>query len=165
MHEKYNVFMEYKILNNQIHSLIDPALPIISNLSNVIAFLFHELPNLNWIGIYYCDLEQKVCYLGPFQGRVACTKIPFGKGVVGTCATKKKSMNIENVHTFPGHIACDSTSKSEFVAPLFQGHKLYAILDIDSDIYHRFSLDDIVFLEGVAHLLSCLISNEQNSIS
>lgn len=165
MHRKYNIDMNYKLLNDQIHSLTRADLPAISNLSNVIALLLHELPDLNWVGIYYCALDQQICYLGPFQGKPACMMIPFGKGVVGTCALKKKSMNIENVHAFPGHIACDQASNSEFVAPLFHGHDLYAILDIDSNIYHRFSPEDTAFLEGVAHFLSRLISNEQNSIS
>lgn len=157
--------MNYSILTDQLISLIDPELPFISNLSNLLACLHNELPSLNWTGIYYYSNSSETLYLGPFQGKPACTIIPLGKGVVGTCAQKKKSIIVQNVHTFPGHIACDSASKSEFTAPIFKNDKLYAVLDIDSDIYSRFTEQDIQFLKKTASLLSDLISSAKQEIS
>lgn len=143
----------------QIEAIIDPSLPLISNLSNLIALLYHEEKDLNWVGFYLIDQKKQMCYLGPFQGKVACTTIPIGKGVVGTCALEKHSIYINNVHTFIGHIACDSNSRSEFVAPIFNKKELWGLLDIDSPKLDRFNQEECLDLEKIASIVSKLVSN------
>ena len=142
-----------RLLIEQAKEIYDPTLPAISNISNLLAILYHELRNVNWAGLYYYDNKSNQCLLGPFQGKVACTRIPLGKGVVGTCALKRETIVVNNVHEFPGHIACDSASKSEIVVPLIKDDHLYAILDIDSDIYNRFDNDDVDTISHIAELL------------
>ena len=141
-----------KILIEQTKILIDSSLPNISNLSNIIALLFHEMKNINWLGFYICDPTAQECTLGPFQGKVACTRIPFGKGVVGTCAQSKQTQRIDNVHTFKGHIACDSDSNSEICIPIQKNGTLYAILDVDSIKLNNFTIEDQQMLEEIANL-------------
>ena len=99
-----------EILIEQCKYLVDETLPNIANISNLIALLFHEMENINWLGFYICDEKNQECTLGPFQGKVACTRIPYGKGVVGTCAKTQETQRIEDVHKFAGHIACDCAS-------------------------------------------------------
>ena len=147
-----------KIIIEQVKAINDASLPAVSNLSNIIAFLYHEYENLNWVGFYICDDNKKECLLGLFQGKVACTRIPYGSGVVGTCAKQKKTIVVDDVHEFPGHIACDSASNSELVIPLMHDGKCVAILDIDSPITHRFDKDMIETLESISSVLSDLIS-------
>lgn len=132
----------YTLLYKQVESIIDYTLPTISNISNTIALLFHELEHINWLGFYICNDTIQQCTLGPFQGKVACTRIPYGKGVVGTCVQTGKIQRVDDVNTFKGHIACDCQSKSELCIPIKKDGKIYAILDIDSDIYNRFSQED-----------------------
>ena len=107
-----------EILIKQCSYLIDDTLPNITNISNLIALLYHEMENINWLGFYICDETNNECTLGPFQGKVACTRIPYGKGVVGTCAKTQETQRIEDVHKFPGHIACDCASNSEICIPI-----------------------------------------------
>ena len=107
-----------EILIEQCNLLIDKTLPNIANISNLIALLYHEMKNINWLGFYICDEKNQECTLGPFQGKVACTRIPYGKGVVGTCAKTQETQRIEDVHKFPGHIACDCASNSEICIPI-----------------------------------------------
>ena len=121
-----------EILIEQCSYLIDDTLPNITNISNLIALLYHEMENINWLGFYICDETNNECILGPFQGKVACTRIPYGKGVVGTCAKTQETQRIEDVHKFSGHIACDCASNSEICIPIKKDDKLVAILDIDS---------------------------------
>lgn len=106
------------IIFQQCQTVVDDTLYPISNISNILAILYHEFAHINWAGLYYCDNKNQECILGPFQGKVACTKIPYHKGVVGTCAASKKMIVVDNVHQFDGHIACDHSSKSELVIPL-----------------------------------------------
>lgn len=141
------------IVIEQAEAIYDAGLPAISNIANLLAILFYEFHDINWAGLYYFDRQADQCILGPFQGRVACTRIPVGKGVVGTCAKKRETIVVNNVHEFPGHIACDSASKSEIVVPLIKDEILYAVLDIDSDIYDRFEQSDIDLITQIAELL------------
>lgn len=145
-----------KILIEQCNLLIDKTLPNISNISNLIALLYHEMKNINWLGFYICDEKNQECTLGPFQGKVACTRISYGKGVVGTCAKTQETQRIEDVHKFPGHIACDCASNSEICIPIKKDDKLVAILDIDSFEFNNFSKEDLESLEKISELFSPL---------
>ena len=137
----------------QIKSIIDPSLPLVSNLSNVSAVLF-KLDNLNWAGFYLAKDNELV--LGPFQGDVACTRIPFGKGVCGTSALKKEAIIVPDVNKFAGHIACSSLSKSEIVVPIIKEEKVVGVIDIDSPIYDRFREEEKDLLVQVANILKDL---------
>ena len=142
------------ILLEQINSIIDKDVPLISNLSNIASLLF-KLDNINWAGFYL--VEGDTLYLGPFQGEVACTIIPKGKGVCGTCLENKTSIIVPNVHEFKGHIACSSISKSEIVVPVLKNNEVKLIIDIDSPIYDRFHNEELEFLEEVARKIEELL--------
>ncbi len=142
----------------QIESLIDPSLPWVSNLSNVASVLFH-LDQVNWAGFYLVENDQ--LFLGPFQGEPACTKISKGKGVCGSCLAEEKTIIVEDVHQFIGHIACSPISRSEIVVPIFADKKMVALIDIDSPILNRFGKQEAVMLEKVASLLGKAYSNFQ----
>ena len=139
-----------KMLTKQVKEIIDPELPLISNLSNVSAVL-NTLPNINWCGFYL--LSGDCLFLGPFQGEVACTIIPLDKGVCGYAAKNKKTVIVGNVNEFPGHIACSSLSKSEIVVPIIKDNQVKAVIDIDSPIYQRFNQEDASRLEEIADVL------------
>lgn len=149
------------IIFQQCQTVVDDTLYPISNISNILAILYHEFAHINWAGLYYCDNENQECILGPFQGKVACTKIPYHKGVVGTCAASKKMIVVDNVHQFDGHIACDHSSKSELVIPLIYNNELLAILDIDSDQYNNFDQDIVETILEISYILSSLVSKER----
>ena len=138
---------------SQIENIVDKSLPLVSNLANVSAILF-TLDNLNWAGFYLA--KDSVLYLGPFQGEVACTKIPFGKGVCGTSALKKETIIVPDVNQFAGHIACSSKSKSEILVPIIKDNEVKAVIDIDAPILNRFGLEEKELLENVANLLADL---------
>lgn len=138
------------MLTKQVKEIIDPELPLISNLSNVSAVL-NTLPNINWCGFYLLSGDR--LFLGPFQGEVACTIIPLDKGVCGYAAKNKKTVIVGNVNEFPGHIACSSLSKSEIVVPIIKDNKVKAVIDIDSPIYQRFNEEDSSLLEEIADVL------------
>lgn len=138
------------IILSQIKSIIDPKLPLVSNLSNVTAIL-NQLENINWCGFYLADNET--LYLGPFQGDVACTVIPFNKGVCGYSASNKKTVIVDDVNSFKGHIACSSLSKSEIVVPIIVNGVVKAVIDIDAPIFNRFNKEDALLLEEVAKVL------------
>ena len=138
------------ILIKQIKSLIDKELPLISNLSNASSVL-NKLPNINWCGFYLVEGNRLI--LGPFQGDVACTMIPFDKGVCGYAYRNKKTIVVPDVNQFEGHIACSTLSKSEIVTPIIKNGDVKAVIDIDSPIYNRFNEQDKVLLEEVAELL------------
>jgi L-methionine (R)-S-oxide reductase len=124
----------------------------IANMANVSALLWESLPDLNWAGFYRNVGGELV--LGPFQGRAACIRIPFGKGVCGTAAASLKPQCVEDVHAFPGHIACDSASASELVVPIVHDRRLIAVLDLDSPRKARFDADDVENCVRLAQLLS-----------
>ena len=142
-----------ELLLKQIESIIDKDIPLVSNLSNVSAVL-NQLEDINWCGFYL--RKDNNLYLGPFQGDVACTTIPLGKGVCGTSALNKQTLVVPNVNEFPGHIACSSLSKSEIVVPIIKDNDVKGVIDIDSPIYDRFKSEEKIFLEKVAILLSDL---------
>lgn len=143
------------LLVQELKSLIDPKLPLITNLSNASAVL-NKLENINWCGFYLA--KDDVLYLGPFQGEVACTVIPFSKGVCGYAASNKKSIIVDDVNAFPGHIACSSLSKSEIVVPIIVNNDVKAVIDIDAPIYNRFTKEDQDLLEEMAKVLEVLFS-------
>jgi L-methionine (R)-S-oxide reductase len=124
---------------------------LIANAANMAALLYHSLPDVNWAGFYF--LRDTELVLGPFQGRVACVRIPLGRGVCGTAAEQRRTIVVPDVHAFPGHIACDAASRSEIVVPLLQGDTLLGVLDIDSPIADRFSDDDRLLCEVASLLL------------
>lgn len=136
---------------NKIKALIDKDLPLVSNLANISAVL-NEMSDLNWCGFYLA--KGTTLYLGPFQGDVACTVIPFGKGVCGESAITKKSMIVGNVLEHKNHIACSSLSRSELVVPIIKNDNVVGVIDLDSPKYNRFSESDKVIIEEVANILS-----------
>ena len=123
----------------------------ITKLSNSTAVINSILTRANWCG-FYININE-ILELGPFQGRPACTKIPLNKGVCGACATERKTILVENVHNFPGHIACDPLTNSEIVLPIEKDNKLYAVLDIDSEEVGRFTELEKEYLEKCVHIL------------
>ena len=148
---RYILHME--LLIEQIKAIIDKDLPLISNLSNASAVL-NQLENINWCGFYIKQGGE--LYLGPFQGDVACTRIPLSKGVCGAAAREGKTLIVPNVNEFPGHIACSSLSKSEIVTPIIKDNEVKGVIDIDAPIYNRFDENDQKFLEEIAKILSPL---------
>ncbi|MBE1274397.1 GAF domain-containing protein [Enterovibrio baiacu] len=130
----------YHLLTRQAVALIEGEPNLIANLANVSALLFQELECINWAGFYLDDGNELV--LGPFQGKPACVRIPYGKGVCGTAFSQDSVLRIEDVHLFEGHIACDAASNSEVVLPLYVKGKLVGVLDIDSPEKARFDVHD-----------------------
>lgn len=135
----------YDLLAAQLESLLADERDFIANAAQFAAFLFHELEGLNWAGFYLNRGEELV--LGPFQGKVACVRIPFGRGVCGAAASSRQTQRVEDVHAFPGHIACDSASNSELVVPLVKDGRLIGVLDLDSPHLARFSPSDQLGIE------------------
>jgi L-methionine (R)-S-oxide reductase len=127
----------------------------VANMANVAALLFDWLPGLNWAGFYRAIGDELV--LGPFQGKAACIRIPFGQGVCGAAAATATSQLVEDVHAFPGHIACDAASRSELVVPVIAEGKVIAVIDLDSPDLARFDADDRAGIEALAALLATRI--------
>ena len=168
---------DYGLLAKQIVSLAEVDTHWLPVLSNAAALLWDALDDINWVGFYLVDPVTVTCAepdagsgpepgdhgprtpelrLGPFQGKVACVRIPFGRGVCGTAAATKTSQLVEDVHQFPGHIACDSASNSEVVVPIFKDGQVVGVLDIDSPNVARFTQEDLAGLEQVVKALeSC----------
>ena len=140
----------YDLLSRQITSLIEGCPPI-SALANAAALLWEALPDVNWAGFYL--LKGETLWLGPFQGKTACTMIPIGRGVCGTAATAKQLQLVPDVEAFPGHIACDSASRSEIVVPMLLDGQLYGVLDIDAPILARFDTTDAEGLQAIVTIL------------
>ena len=147
--------MDYKTLNSQLKSLTDGVDNRVTNLANAAALLYNSLPDINWAGFYL--LENGALVLGPFQGKPACVKIPLGRGVCGTAAKENKTLCVDDVHKFEGHIACDFASNSEIVIPLNSGGKLIGVLDIDSPVFSRFTEEDKTGLEEFVKILEDVI--------
>ncbi|SNS73262.1 GAF domain-containing protein [Sphingopyxis indica] len=127
----------------------------IANMANVAALIWQAIPDLNWAGFYRFDGEELV--LGPFQGKAACIRIPLDKGVCGAAARLRASQRVEDVHAFPGHIACDAASRSELVVPIVAGDRLIGVLDLDSPRPGRFAAEDQVGAEAlVARIAAAL---------
>ena len=142
---------DYTLLQAQVRALTENVPHKIANLANAAALLWEYLDTVNWTGFYL--LEGDTLVLGPFQGKAACIEIPVGKGVCGSAVERKETLVVSNVHEFPGHIACDCASNSEIVIPLYQGHRIIGVLDIDSPIKNRFSEEDRIGLEEFCQIL------------
>lgn len=141
----------YRDLVQELDALLTGETDLTANAANAAAAIYHSLPELNWAGFYFLRDDQLV--LGPFQGRPACVRIPMGKGVCGTAAIQRRSVLVPDVETFPGHIACDSASRSELVVPLLAGDRLIGVLDLDSPRLNRFDRDDQTGCEALAHVI------------
>ena len=142
---------DYGELYRNLSAVTENVSYTVSNLANAAALLWHVLDRINWAGFYIA--EGDTLLLGPFQGKIACTRIAFGRGVCGTAAAKNETQLVPDVHLFPGHIACDSASNSEIVIPLCKSGKVWGVLDIDSPESNRFSEDDRRGLEEFAKIL------------
>ncbi len=153
----------YSLLFKQIDGLLNPEDPIITNLSNIGAALKQTFGKISWVGFYIT--KDNLLYLGPFQGKVACTKIQFGKGVCGTSAATKQTIIVPNVHEFPGHIACDVESNSEIVVPIIFENEVYAVLDLDSTEFSAFNEIDKLWLEKICNLISEKLKLKINSLN
>ncbi|KML39232.1 MULTISPECIES: GAF domain-containing protein [Bacillaceae] len=141
----------YQLLIKQLSALLEGETNSIANLSNASALLNQFLERTNWVGFYL--MEEGELVLGPFQGLPACVRIPLGKGVCGTAAEQMETVRVEDVHQFPGHIACDAASQSEIVIPLVKEGKLLGVLDIDSPEKNRFDALDQKYLEDFSEVL------------
>jgi GAF domain-containing protein len=124
----------------------------VANMANVASLLWEYLPDLNWAGFYRNVGDELV--LGPFQGKAACIRIPFGKGVCGTAASTATTQLVDDVHAFPGHIACDAASRSELVVPVIADGRVIAVIDLDSPLPSRFDAEDAVGIERIAQMLT-----------
>ena len=143
---------KYESIIPQIKTLLDKKDSLISNLSNCTAALKEAFEKISWAGFYLFDGEK--LFLGPFQGKIACTRIDLGKGVCGTAALKRESIVVPDVDRFPGHIACDADSRSEIVIPILKDENLFGVLDLDSTSYNSFNETDKKYLEELCYFLS-----------
>ena len=141
----------HQLLIKQLAALLEGETNSIANLSNASALLNQFLDRTNWVGFYL--MEEGELVLGPFQGLPACVRIPLGKGVCGTAAKQMETVRVEDVHQFPGHIACDAASQSEIVIPLVKEGNLLGVLDIDSPEKNRFDELDQKYLEDFSEVL------------
>ncbi|NIK09323.1 GAF domain-containing protein [Xanthomonas arboricola] len=141
---------QYAQLTAQAQALVHGEPDRIANAANLAALIFNSLPSLNWAGFYFYDGRELV--VGPFQGLPACVRIPLDKGVCGAAASTRRSQRIADVDAFPGHIACDSASRSELVIPLVKGDVLIGVLDLDSPELDRFDADDQRGLEAIVQV-------------
>jgi len=139
---------QYAQLLAQARGLMHGERDRIANAANLSALVYHALPHLNWVGFYFYDGTELV--VGPFQGLPACIRIPLDKGVCGAAASSRQTQRVADVHAFPGHIACDSASRSELVVPLLDGDTLVGVFDLDSPEPDRFDADDQHGLEAIA---------------
>ncbi|PZR94359.1 MAG: hypothetical protein DI537_07630 [Stutzerimonas stutzeri] len=140
----------YTELLQQLEGLLHGERDAIANAANLSALLFDAMPRLNWAGFYLMRGGELV--LGPFQGKPACVRIPVGRGVCGTAVARRESMLVEDVHAFPGHIACDAASRSELVVPLIRDGEVVGVIDLDSPDPGRFDTDDKAGIEAIASL-------------
>ncbi len=140
---------QYAQLVDQARGLMFGEADRTANAANLSALAYHALPDLNWVGFYFFDGKELV--VGPFQGLPACVRIAIGRGVCGTAAETRQTQVVPDVEAFPGHIACDSASRSEVVVPLFKGETLIGVFDIDSPKLNRFDDEDRKGLEALAH--------------
>ena len=142
----------YELLLQQLESILSIETDPVANMANTAAVLFNGLDKLNWAGFYV--LKNGGLVLGPFQGKPACVRIALGKGVCGTTAQIGQIVRVEDVHKFPGHIACDSASKSEIVVPIFKNGAVWGVLDIDSPVLARFGQAEQTFFEQVVRIFT-----------
>lgn len=141
----------YRDLALELEGLLDGERDATANAANAAAAIYHSLPALNWAGFYFLRGDELV--LGPFQGRPACVRIPLGRGVCGTAAERRETILVPDVEAFPGHIACDTASRSELVIPLLRDGRLLGVLDLDSPDLARFDAEDQAGCEALAHVI------------
>jgi L-methionine (R)-S-oxide reductase len=141
----------YREISVQLSGLFSAERDGLANTANMCAVLFHMLPDVNWVGFYFLHGGELV--LGPFQGKVACVRVPLGRGVCGTAAVRRETLVVPDVNQFPGHIACDASSRSEIVVPLVLAGRLLGVLDLDSPNLSRFDHEDRDGLEAAAKIL------------
>lgn len=139
----------YREIHTQLAALLSGETDPIANAANTSALIFQMLPGLNWAGFYFLQTPDELV-LGPFQGKPACVRIAVGRGVCGTAVAERKSMVVDDVDSFAGHIACDSASRSELVVPLFREGRVFGVLDLDSSSLARFDADDRAGVEALA---------------
>ncbi|MBV9759845.1 MAG: GAF domain-containing protein [Acidobacteriaceae bacterium] len=154
----------YQNLCERLQELLGDEKNFIANAANTSALLFQNLPDVNWVGFYIAEGQNLV--LGPFQGKPACVRLPFGKGVCGTAAKQRKSIVVPNVNEFSGHIFCDTASQSEIVVPLLNWGKVLGVLDVDSASLNRFDDEDKEGMESiVAVFLASQVTNDMPDLS
>ena len=141
----------YSDLAQQLRSMLEGERDPIANAANTAALLFELMPGINWAGFYFLRNGNELI-VGPFQGKPACVRIPVGRGVCGTAVERGRSILVEDVHTFPGHIACDAASRSELVVPLKRHGQILGVLDLDSPRPGRFDADDQAGIEAIASI-------------
>ncbi len=146
----------YQSLYSQAEALLSDEPDIIANMANLSALLFEQLAEVNWVG-FYRMLDNELV-LGPFQGKVACIRIPLGRGVCDTAASENSTQRIADVHAFSGHIACDASSNAEIVIPVTVNDKVIAVLDIDSTAFNRFDEEDQDGLEKIVRLFESIVA-------
>jgi GAF domain-containing protein len=148
-------YAHYQEICEQLLELLGEEKDFVANAANTSALLFQALPDVNWVGFYIAEGEELV--LGPFQGKPACVRIPFGKGVCGTAAAQRNTIVVPDVRAFPGHIFCDTASRSEIVVPLLNWGKMLGVLDIDSASLNRFDDED---KEGIESIVAVFLASQ-----
>ena len=146
---------DYEVLRKQVSGLLTEEPYYVAAMSNISSVLKDALPDINWAGFYI--LRGGCLVVGPFQGKPACIHIGIGSGVCGCCVRQDRTIAVADVHTFPGHIACDSASNSEIVIPIHCGGRVAAVLDIDSPLLDRFSEEDRTGLESIVSLMEKML--------
>lgn len=152
--------MNKHLFLEQALALVEDESNIIANLSNLSAFLKETIQDINWVGFYFIEGSELV--LGPFQGKVACTRIPLGQGVCGTAALTQQILRIKDVHQFVGHITCDSQSNSEIVLPIIINYEVIGVLDIDSPLFNRFLIKEEEYLKGIVDIIENVVFKKEN---
>ncbi len=146
-------FADYEVLERQVRELLADESDFVANAGNFAAFVYHELPEVNWAGFYLCAPTGELV-LGPFGGRPACTRLPAGRGVCGAAVTRRATLVVDDVTAFSDHIVCDTASRSEIVVPLFAGDRLWGVFDCDSPILARFGEEDRAGIERLVRAFS-----------
>jgi L-methionine (R)-S-oxide reductase len=157
MHEQHfeiaeGGYADYAELARSLESLLAGEPDLISCAANTTSLIYYGLPDLNWVGFYLLDAASGDLLVGPFQGRPACVRIPLGRGVCGTAAAERRTVLVADVHAFPGHIACDTASRSELVVPVISGGRLIGVLDLDSPRLGRFDIADARGIESLVEV-------------
>ena len=152
---------QYAQLAEQARALLHGEHDRIANAANLAALVYHALPDLNWVGFYFHDGRELV--VGPFQGLPACVRIPLDKGVCGAAARTGTTQRVDDVHDFPGHIACDAASRSELVIPLLHDGALVGVFDIDSPVPGRFDVEDQTGMERLAEVFMATLHDPERT--
>jgi GAF domain-containing protein len=145
-----------KLITNA-KAIIDHNIPMVSNLANLSSLIKESFPNTSWAGFYLYDEEKEQLFLGPFQGGMACTIIPLGKGVCGNAAKTLKTQLVPDVNLYPSHIACSSLTKSEVVVPIIDDDKILGVIDLDSEEYANYKAEDVRLLVELASIISIIL--------